>query len=339
VPLSNRIPNRPRGPAFAKTPAMPFLALLLLLCGTVFAGDTTYSRTEAVPRVSEASATPVPGSSRPGSLGDDDATGHVGISLRSGGNGQGFMAACMDINAHAASLQEALGLLILWPLWMGVCGMADGVWTSHAHLFGGAGEMDAWQTGRWRPGMGFGVGAAWMSGIVGGMPLEFDLELTGALAEGLQLRLRADGFLTLMGSDVDYRRDVYVDGKYLGGQLDVMTGYRQKGVFYYADLIRLLGGRGLYLAGGVGGGLMDESIEYVRENGFAHSVESRSEDRLQFLPALDAGLGRYGGGGGRSFWRFEIRYQAIFHSPLRATSFPGDNAYVTQAVTWQWAWF
>jgi len=118
-----------------------------------------------------------------------------------------------------------------------------------------------------------------------------------------------------------------------------MAGYSQSGFSAFADGIKLLGSHGLYLAGGAGIVPLHETIDYLRRRDYGSIEPQQEEDRWQALPAVDAALGRYGGGGRRSFWRFEIRYQAVLHSPRYATPFPGDNADVTHSVTWQWAWF
>jgi hypothetical protein len=50
-----------------------------------------------------------------------------------------------------------------------------------------------------------------------------------------------------------------------------------------------------------------------------------------------AALGRNGlDAFGRPRWYFEIRYQAAFHRPGYMSSFPADNAWVTQGVGWEW---
>jgi hypothetical protein len=249
------------------------------------------------------------------------------------------MSQCMGGDTEAASLKEALGGILALPLRAGFCAMLYGLWTSHAHLFTGEGDMDEWPEGRWRLGWGFGLGAAVMPGAAGGLPLELGLEATGALSENSQLRFRSGAFAHLMGPSVDYRRDVFVDGKRIGSQLDVMTGYIQSGFPAFADGIWLLGDHGFYLGGGAGLVALHETIDYVRRKDYGPPDPPREEGRWRVLPAVDASLGRYGGGWRRSFWRFEIRYQALLHFPLRMSSFPGDNAQVTHAVTWQWAWF
>lgn len=312
------------------------LAVFALPGGPAFAGDTTYSRTESVSK-SEPSTSPAP---TPGSEGSDaDITVSYESSSSSAEGGSDFMSQCMGDGGEYDSWKAAAAGCLSLPLRAGFCGMLNGIGISHAHLFVGNGRMDDWDQGRWRLGWGFGLGAAFMSRTAGGLPLELGLEATRALSERWQLRLRSGAFAHLMASTVDYRRDVFVDGKRIGSQLDVMTGYIQSGFPAFADGIALLGSHGLYLAGGAGLVSLHETIDYMRRKDYGPAEPEREEGRWQILPALDLGLGRYGGGGSRSFWRFEIRYQAILHFPQRMTSFPGDNADVTHSVTWQWAWF
>jgi len=249
------------------------------------------------------------------------------------------MSQCMESDGEIHSLGDAAASIMAIPFRAGFCGLAYGLFSSHAHLFAGEGSMEDWDEGRWRLGWGFGLGAAFLPGAAGGLPLELNLETTDAISEDWQLRLRSGVFANLMGTSVDYRRDVFVDGKRVGSQLDVMTGYTQSGASAFVDGVRFLGGRGLYLAGGAGIIPLHETIDYTRRMDYGPVEPQLQEDRWQVLPAVDAALGRYGGGGRRSFWRFEIRYQAILHFPQRMTSFPGDNADVTHSLTWQWAWF
>jgi hypothetical protein len=308
------------------------LAAIAIFGSPVFAGDTTYSRTESVSKSYSAS------SSTPGTDGSDEGVSESYESSGSSG-GDGFMSQCMEGSGESNSLHEVALVLMTLPFRAGFCGMAYGIGISHAHLFVGNGHMDDWDEGRWRFGWGFGVGLAFLPRTAGGLPLELHLEATEALSEYWQLRLRSGAFAHLMSPSVDYRRDVFVDGKRIGSQLDVMTGYIQSGFPFFADGIALLGSHGLYLAGGAGFVALHETIDYTRRKDYGYLEPDREDARWQVLPAMDLGLGRYGGGGPRSFWRFEVRYQAILHFPERLTSFPGDNADVTHSVTWQWAWF
>jgi hypothetical protein len=317
--------------------AVPFLLLVLFPAALpVLAGDTTYSRTEAVPKAGPSSYPPDgPGADDPDEVHSDAYENPTA----SGAEGRDFMSQCLQGDGEVHSLEELGAGILVFPFRLGFCATLDGLITSHAHLFVGNGNLDGWDEGRWRFGWGFGIGMAVMPSTAAGLPLNLNLEAAEALTSDWQLRLRSGAFAHLLSSAVDYRREVFVDGKPIGNQMDLMTGYIQSGFPLFADGIRLLGNHGLYLAGGAGLVALHETIDYVRLKDYAPSEPQREDGRWQVLPALDLGMGRYGGGGGRSLWRFEIRYQAILHFPRGLTSFPGDNAGVTHAVTWQWAWF
>jgi hypothetical protein len=83
--------------------------------------------------------------------------------------------------------------------------------------------------------------------------------------------------------------------------------------------------------------LLTESIQYEHRDVFSLKSGPRAQERTSVLPLAVAALGRNKlDAFGRPRWYFEIRYQAAFHRPERMSSFPADNAWVTQGVGWEW---
>jgi hypothetical protein len=318
------------GPPFAffrrmRTPSSFRSLAMLAWASAAFAGDTTYGRTEAVPKQDRASSMP----SAEGPFEADDETSSLAIHTNGG---------CSDISLEAHSAGEFLGGLFVMPFFIGGCYAVQGLVQSHAHLFAGHADVEPWLESRWRLGVGFGTGALVIPGLAGGIPFSLNVEAIRALSPSLQWRLRTGAFGSLLGPDADFRRDVFVDGARIGSQSDEMLGYHQSGYPLFSDALWPIGFEGFYLGTGAGAICLRETIDFIRHTDYGRADEEREENRMRVLPAAEISVGRYGGGNGRRPWRFEIRYQAMLHASGHASSFPSDNSLLTHSLTWEWAW-
>jgi hypothetical protein len=304
--------------------ARPLLAALLVAAAAAqaaFAGDTTYSTTRAVPKTSSSTSS---GTSYAGS---DDSEGKLH-----------FHGGCNELSFEAESVGALFTGLVLAPVIIVLCEAGRGFAASHVHLVDGEANLSRWSEGGWRHGIGLGFGATFIPGLAGGMPLNFQVEAVKNLSPDLHLRLRSGAFVAGLAPAMDFRRDVFVDGKRLGAQTDVMHGYTQAGIPLFVDFLHPMGGSGFYLGAGLGALHLYESVEFTRHTDWGASETSHEENRSRVLPAADLAIGRYGGGWrGRALWRFELRWQAAMHFPLHASSFPGDNGPVTHTLSWEWA--
>jgi hypothetical protein len=331
---------------------LPLLAAFALVSACIASkpvrAETTYGETHAVPKQSSSSHDPDDddGAGNPGRSEDDRNSGDDGESsgpaLTFNAEGKtGLAAACFSMELHPHSLGEFFGGLAFMPIWWGGCSMIYGVVMSHVHLIAGNDSIEAAARDPWRVSAGAGPEIAWLPGTASGSGVGAHMDVTGPLASGrhgmLDLRLRAAPSFASLGMDVDYERSVFVDGRFAGVENDVMTGYSQSRVPFTAELLWQPGSRGFYLGAGAGGMLLTESIQYEHRDVFSLKSGPRAQERTSVLPLAVAALGRNKlDAFGRPRWYFEIRYQAAFHRPERMSSFPADNAWVTQGVGWEW---
>jgi hypothetical protein len=156
---------------------------------------------------------------------------------------------------------------------------------------------------------------------------------------GVQWRLQCGGFAGLVEPDVDYTRDAYVDGRFIGEQYDTTHLVASSGYSFFSDLFALLGSGGAYLGAGVGAIRLRESAELSRHEEFDPAPQALAETRWQWLPAARVAWGLYLGRHRQSpSWRCEIGYQATFNSPGYGSSLPSDNSPVTHTVSMRLGW-
>lgn len=199
-------------------------------------------------------------------------------------------------------------------------------------------DMREWPEGGWRWGLGIGWGGVRVADQGGGYKVDFDGEATYELSREIQMRLQGAGFLGKLKPDVDYRRDVYVDGKLIGEQYDTTLEFSQMGYSCFSDLLAFFG-KAAYFGAGAGAVRLREATYLERGGDFSAAGRPRSEVRWHWLPAVRMALGLYAGGHGeRAFGRLELGYQVSFHNPLYASSFPTDNSQVTHSLTFGFAW-